>query len=81
IRTAVDTPWVTVAISDNGSGIPDEIKAKIFEHLFTTKQVGKGTGLGLAIARQIIVDTHGGTLDVQSEVGKGTEFCMRLPIH
>jgi signal transduction histidine kinase len=48
--------------------------------LFTTKGVGKGTGLGLAIARQIVVEKHGGSLDVQSELDQGTEFCIRLPI-
>ena len=64
IRTGVEDSWVAVAISDNGPGIPDEIKARIFDPSFTTKSVGKGTGLGLAIARQIIVDTHGRTLEV-----------------
>jgi signal transduction histidine kinase len=48
--------------------------------LFTTKGVGKGTGLGLAIARQIVVEKHGGSLDVQSELDQGTEFSIRLPI-
>ncbi|MEM9220651.1 MAG: HAMP domain-containing sensor histidine kinase, partial [Cyanobacteria bacterium P01_F01_bin.150] len=68
------------AIVDNGPGIPEDIRAKIFDRLFTTKQVGKGTGLGLAIAHQIVVDTHGGELNVQSEIGQGTEFCICLPI-
>ncbi|MEO0377601.1 MAG: ATP-binding protein [Cyanobacteria bacterium P01_A01_bin.17] len=79
IRTAQDDNWVTVAIRDNGPGMPDTVKTKIFDHLFTTKAVGKGTGLGLAIARQIVVDTHGGSLEVQSAVDQGTEFCIRLP--
>ena len=79
IRTGVEDNWVAVVISDNGPGISDTIKAKIFDHLFTTKEVGKGTGLGLAIARQIVVGTHGGTLEVQSEVSQGTEFYIRLP--
>lgn len=56
------------------------MQAKIFEHLFTTKAVGKGTGLGLAIARQIVVEKHGGSLNVWSELGQGTEFCISLPI-
>ncbi len=74
-----DQDAIEVRISDNGWGMPDEVKSRIFDHSFTTKAVGKGTGLGLAIARQIIVDTHGGSLNVQSEVGQGTEFCIRLP--
>ncbi len=75
-----DQDAIEVRISDNGWGMPDEVKSRIFDHSFTTKAVGKGTGLGLAIARQIIVDTHGGSLDVQSEVGQGSEFCIRLPL-
>ncbi|MEO0987305.1 MAG: ATP-binding protein [Cyanobacteria bacterium J06639_14] len=71
---------IAIQIADNGRGIPDEVKSKIFDHLFTTKGVGKGTGLGLAIARQIVVDAHRGSLDVRSEVGQGTEFCIRLPL-
>jgi signal transduction histidine kinase len=55
-------------------------QAKIFDHLFTTKAVGKGTGLGLAIARQIVVQKHEGRLEVWSELGQSTEFCIRLPI-
>ena len=70
---------VTLKIADNGSGIPEEIQPQIFDHLFTTKAVGKGTGLGLAIARQIVVDQHGGHLEVQSHSRQGTEFCIRLP--
>ena len=70
---------VTLTIADNGSGIPEEIQPQIFDHLFTTKAVGKGTGLGLAIARQIVVDKHGGYLEVQSHLGQGTEFSIRLP--
>ncbi|MCU0552360.1 MAG: trifunctional serine/threonine-protein kinase/ATP-binding protein/sensor histidine kinase [Leptolyngbya sp. Prado105] len=71
---------VEIRIRDNGKGMTEEVKAKIFDHLFTTKGVGKGTGLGLAIARQIVVEKHGGSLGVQSEVGQVTEFCIRLPI-
>ncbi|WP_172189226.1 sensor histidine kinase, partial [Microcoleus asticus] len=71
--------WVTIRIADNGPGISDEIKGHIFDHLFTTKGVGKGTGLGLAIARQIVVEKHGGTIDVNSVLGEGTEFTISLP--
>ncbi|MEA5466737.1 sensor histidine kinase [Leptothoe sp. PORK10 BA2] len=70
---------VHIRIRDNGKGMTEEVKARIFDHLFTTKDVGTGTGLGLAIARKIIVEKHGGSLTVQSEVGQGTEFCIGLP--
>ncbi|MEM9447918.1 MAG: AAA family ATPase [Cyanobacteria bacterium P01_E01_bin.6] len=72
---------IEIRISDNGAGMPEDVKTRIFDYLFTTKGVGKGTGLGLAIAHQIVVEKHGGSLDVQSELGQGTEFCIRLPIH
>ncbi|NET53147.1 MAG: GAF domain-containing protein, partial [Merismopedia sp. SIO2A8] len=80
IRTKVDHRQVKITISDNGPGIPKTVRAKIFEHLFTTKGIGKGTGLGLAIARQIVEEAHGGILEMQSEVGQGTVFCICLPL-
>ena len=70
---------VEICIRDNGKGMTEDVKARIFDHLFTTKGLGKGTGLGLAIARQIIVESHGGSLEVKSEPGQGAEFCIRLP--
>ncbi|MGF1536221.1 MAG: AAA family ATPase [Elainellaceae cyanobacterium] len=70
---------VEVRIGDNGRGMSEEVCSKVFERNFTTKAVGKGTGLGLAIARQVVVEKHRGTLEVQSEPGKGTEFVIRLP--
>ncbi|MBB5187177.1 signal transduction histidine kinase [Zhongshania antarctica] len=70
---------VEVAIRDNGSGMDEDTRAHIFEPFFTTKAVGKGTGLGLSIVFRIIED-HGGTIQVESELGKGTEFVVRLPI-
>jgi len=69
-----------IRIRDNGLGMTDEVKQRIFDHLFTTKPVGKGTGLGLTIARQIIVEQHGGTLEVSSTLGQGTDFIITLPI-
>ncbi len=71
---------VEICIRDNGSGIPEAVQAQIFDQLFTTKGMGEGTGLGLTIAHQIVTQTHGGSLEVQSEVGLGTEFKIRLPI-
>jgi len=81
IHTAlIDQNAVEIRIGDNGSGMPEEVKARVFDYLFTTKGVGKGTGLGLAIARQIVVEKHGGNLEVQSEIGQGTQLLIRLPI-
>ncbi|MEH2125790.1 trifunctional serine/threonine-protein kinase/ATP-binding protein/sensor histidine kinase [Nostoc sp.] len=75
-----DKERVLIYIQDNGMGMSAQVKQKIFDHLFTTKSVGKGTGLGLAIAHQIIVEKHGGTLDVNSVQGEGTEFVIQIPI-
>lgn len=71
---------VEIRIRDNGTGMAEDVKTRIFDHLFTTKGVGKGTGLGLAIAHQIVVEKHGGRLEVESVPGHGSEFCIRLPI-
>ncbi|MEG4811422.1 AAA family ATPase [Microcoleus sp. F8-D3] len=75
-----DRERAIVRILDNGIGMTEEVKQHIFDHLFTTKAVGKGTGLGLAIARQIIVEKHGGSIHVNSQFGGGTEFVINLPI-
>ena len=80
IRTTAQANQVQIQIGDNGKGMTEEVRTRIFDHLFTTKGVGKGTGLGLAIARQIVVEKHGGSLEVQSKLGQGTEFCIRLAI-
>ncbi|MBF2065456.1 MAG: AAA family ATPase [Calothrix sp. C42_A2020_038] len=78
---AKDKQSVSISIKDNGPGIPDDVKTKIFDHLFTTKPVGKGTGLGLAIARQIIVEKHQGTIYVNSSPNQGAEFVIQLPFN
>ncbi len=69
---------VSIRIKDNGVGIPDEIKDRIWEPFFTTKDVGVGTGLGMSITYGII-EKHGGKIELSSEVGKGTEFVISLP--
>ena len=79
ISTLADNGHVEIKISDTGSGIPKEKLSKIFDPFFTTKEVGKGTGLGLNVAYNII-NKHNGTIDVESEVGKGTEFVIRIPV-
>ncbi len=71
---------ILIRIKDNGVGMSVDVQQKIFDHLFTTKPVGQGTGLGLSIARQIVVDKHGGTLEVNSVLGQGSEFVIKLPI-
>ncbi len=75
----IDENLVSISISDNAGGIPEEIKAHIFDNLFTTKEVGKGTGLGLAIAKQIIEEIHGGKLICNSVLNRGTEFIIQIP--
>jgi signal transduction histidine kinase len=69
---------VAVEISDTGHGIQDEDRDRLFEPFFTTKEVGQGTGLGLAISYGII-QKHHGTIEVQSEPGRGATFIIRLP--
>ncbi len=75
----VNDSYIKVSISDNGPGIPPEIKAKLFDPFFTTKPVGKGTGLGLSICYKI-VEKHHGKIEIFSEIGRGTEFVISLPI-
>lgn len=79
ISTGVDGDWVWVAISDTGCGIPQQNLNRIFEPFFTTKPVGSGTGLGLSLSYST-VNKHGGRIEVDSKVGVGTTFTVRLPI-
>ncbi|MEF2230750.1 MAG: ATP-binding protein [Pseudodesulfovibrio sp.] len=80
VTTSFDGDWAEIRVADSGCGIPKENMTKIFDPFFTTKEVGKGTGQGLAIVHDIVVEKHGGTIDVESEVGVGTTFIVRLPI-
>lgn len=70
---------IEIRIRDNGTGIPDDVKAKMFNPFFTTKPAGEGTGLGLSMSHDIIVKQHGGTIDVATEPGAFTEFTILLP--
>jgi len=70
---------VEIRIRDNGTGIPEEVKEKIFNPFFTTKPSGEGTGLGLSMSHDIIVKQHGGSIDVETEPGQFTEFIIVLP--
>ncbi|MGD1808145.1 hybrid sensor histidine kinase/response regulator [Dapis sp. BLCC M126] len=82
IRTKLseDKDKAIVQISDNGVGIPEDVKGKIFQQGFTTKEVGKGTGLGMAIAHQIVTEKHGGKIICNSTVRQGTIFTIIIPI-
>jgi len=80
ISTSTSEGCVEIRIRDSGPGIPENIINRIFDPFFTTKEVGKGTGQGLSIAYSIIVERHGGTLEVESEPGKGATFIIRLPL-
>ncbi|HUS35633.1 MAG TPA: ATP-binding protein [Verrucomicrobiae bacterium] len=79
VRTSRIPNGVQITVQDTGAGIPEAVRSKIFNPFFTTKEVGKGTGQGLAIARSVMAK-HGGTIDFDSEVGKGTAFYVRLPL-
>ena len=78
VTLSADTSWAHVSVADTGVGIPADVRTHLFEPFFTTKPEGKGTGLGLAICIGI-VESHGGTIEVESEVGRGSKFTVNLP--
>ncbi len=80
ISTSREGDSVQVTIGDTGTGIPDEIRTRVFEPFFTSKPVGKGTGQGLALAHSIIVKGHQGKIWFDTKVGEGTTFFVRLPL-
>jgi signal transduction histidine kinase len=80
ISNEFNTGMLKIEIEDNGHGMDAETRDKVFEPFFTTKPVGIGTGLGLSVSYFIITDHHKGTLEVESEPDKGTNFIIRLPI-
>ncbi len=71
---------VELRIHDTGAGMPEKVQLRIFDPFYTTKRVGKGTGQGLTISHDVIVEKHHGTIDVESEMGKGSCFIIRLPL-
>ena len=79
-RLQTITDMVQIEIEDNGPGMDEKVRKRIFEPFFTTKDVGKGTGLGLSLSYFIIVKDHSGTMDVESILGEGTKFIIKLPI-
>ena len=71
---------VVISIADNGEGMTEEVKERLFDNFFTTKPIGQGTGLGMAITRDIIENKHQGRLSFESEEGKGTTFTFTIPV-
>ena len=80
VQTALCADRVCVTIEDNGIGMSDEVKKKLFEAFFTTKPVGEGTGLGLSITRSIIEQKHQGRISFESEEGRFTRFVVEVPL-
>ena len=81
ISTGMQGDTAVIEIRDNGNGMPEAVKARIFEHFFTTKEVGKGTGQGLSLAYRMVVEKHRGKIEVDSEMGEGTTFRILLPVN
>ncbi|NOX35624.1 MAG: PAS domain S-box protein [Deltaproteobacteria bacterium] len=81
LKLDFDRTYAIIHIGDNGPGIPEDIRKRIFEPFFTTKEIGIGTGLGLSVSYFIITDHHRGTMEVESKVGVGTSFIIKLPIN
>jgi signal transduction histidine kinase len=80
IVTSHDADRVVLRIHDDGCGIPEGIRQRIYDPFFTTKEVGRGSGQGLTIARSVVVERHKGTIDCESVVGVGTTFTITLPL-
>jgi signal transduction histidine kinase len=80
VRSRTEGEYVVLEIEDSGGGIPEDIRERVFDHFFTTKEVGQGTGQGLSVARKVIINGHNGSLDFTTELGKGTTFIVRLPV-
>ena len=80
IRVAMDDNNFVISIADNGEGMSDEVKQRLFENFFTTKPIGQGTGLGMSITRDIIENKHGGKVTFTSILGEGTTFTFTIPV-
>ena len=80
VSTHYDNSWVEIRVSDTGRGIPKDIRSRIFDPFYTTKEVGRGSGQGLAISHSVIVNKHGGTIWFETEIGKGTTMIVRMPM-
>ena len=80
INTSSRNGMVEITVADNGTGIPNDVRERVFEPFFSTKEAGKGSGQGLAICHNIVTEQHGGEIELWSNVGEGTRFIVRLPI-
>ena len=80
IRIITEDDMCRIEIEDNGPGMEEQVRLKVFEPFYTTKPVGDGTGLGLSVSYLIVTNNHKGTMEVESEPGNGTKFIIRLPI-
>ena len=81
VKTQMKDGTVVITVMDNGPGIPEDTKVKIFQPFFTTKAAGEGTGLGLSLSYDIVTKGHGGTIEVKSNKRDGTEFTIFLPVN
>ncbi|MBU2643901.1 PAS domain S-box protein [bacterium] len=80
LRIALENDMARIEVEDTGPGMNEETRRQVFQPFFTTKPVGEGTGLGLSVSYMIITNNHKGTIEVESELGKGTRFIIRLPL-
>lgn len=80
VSVGFDGSLVKITFADNGEGMNDEVKQRLFENFFTTKPIGQGTGLGMSITRDIIENKHGGKLTFDSTEGEGTTFILTIPV-
>jgi signal transduction histidine kinase len=80
VTTKRDNGKIEIDVKDNGMGIPEQVRHKIFQPFFSTKGTGQGTGLGLSLSYDIITKGHGGSIEVESTEGEGTEFKIFLPV-
>ena len=80
LRTRLNPPWAEIQVEDNGIGMSENVRKRTFEPFFTTKEIGQGTGLGLSVSYFIITNNHKGQMEVQSTLGQGTCFTLRLPL-
>lgn len=80
VRGALEGDRIRLDVADNGPGMVEDVRRRVFEPFYTTKNVGEGTGLGLSVSYFIITTNHGGSFSVQSEPGSGTMFSIRLPL-
>ena len=80
VEVKVKDGRLVIAIADNGTGMPSEVREKLFRQTITTKPVGEGTGLGMQITHEIITKNHKGEINIESEVGQGTTVTFSIPV-